>query len=251
MSKTSEIMSRTQEIKAGFSAVVSDFDDVSRACSEKFLEIAQRCAAEDMTDLAMAVLLSSQYVTNFANVALGSLDIFKRNVDAQLQAIAGAVGDVLQESVEEVARADARTAAVRANLSSKVTVLAAQVSSLEGKAADLEIKLQRRCEDPTYDKEIRALVWAMNDGHCVYCDVDLVETASEDGSDKDRVFHVEHIVAKAHGGPDHVHNYAPSCCRCNLQKATKSHLEFMKIKRGAGALRLVVSNEVANEEVAV
>ncbi|HTS27552.1 MAG TPA: HNH endonuclease signature motif containing protein [Bryobacteraceae bacterium] len=60
------------------------------------------------------------------------------------------------------------------------------------------------------DAATRDLVRRRADGRCEYCR--LRQEHSE------LTHHVEHIIAKQHGGSDDVENLALSCHRCNLHK---------------------------------
>lgn len=60
------------------------------------------------------------------------------------------------------------------------------------------------------DAATRALVRRRADDRCEYC---LLRQAHSD-----LTHHVEHIVAKQHGGSDHPDNLALACHRCNLRK---------------------------------
>jgi 5-methylcytosine-specific restriction endonuclease McrA len=58
------------------------------------------------------------------------------------------------------------------------------------------------------DAPTRALLWARAGGRCEYCRVhqDHVELSH----------HIEHIVARKHGGADDLSNLCVACERCNL-----------------------------------
>jgi hypothetical protein len=56
----------------------------------------------------------------------------------------------------------------------------------------------------------RELVWRCASGRCEYC---LLRQEHSQ-----LTHHVEHIVAKQHGGSDEADNLALACHRCNLQK---------------------------------
>jgi len=60
------------------------------------------------------------------------------------------------------------------------------------------------------DGEVRELVRRRANNRCEYC---LLQQAYSD-----LTHHVEHIVAKSHGGSDDLGNLALSCQRCNLRK---------------------------------
>jgi hypothetical protein len=62
------------------------------------------------------------------------------------------------------------------------------------------------------DAATRSLVWTRAQGHCEYCRLhqDHAELAH----------HVEHIVARKHGGTDDPANLCLACERCNLFKGS-------------------------------
>ena len=61
------------------------------------------------------------------------------------------------------------------------------------------------------DAAIRLLVWERAANRCEYCRLHQDEYEYQ-------TFHVEHIIAKQHGGDDDLFNLAWSCDRCNLFK---------------------------------
>jgi 5-methylcytosine-specific restriction endonuclease McrA len=85
--------------------------------------------------------------------------------------------------------------------------------------------------------EVRAKVWAITDGRCIYCDVEL--TRERDPNEPHRCFEVDHIVAKANGGPDHISNYVPSCSRCNCSKSDRSVFQFLRQRHAQPDLKVV------------
>lgn len=62
------------------------------------------------------------------------------------------------------------------------------------------------------DAGTRRLVRQRADGRCEYCR--LPEAADE------WPFHVDHIIARVHGGGDELNNLSWSCTQCNLHKAS-------------------------------
>lgn len=77
--------------------------------------------------------------------------------------------------------------------------------------------------DPA-DPAVRKAVWDMTDGECVFCHVQM--TANIMLPHAPTQFHVDHIVPKAHGGPDHLANYAPTCRSCNIKKGAQPFAQF-------------------------
>jgi hypothetical protein len=61
------------------------------------------------------------------------------------------------------------------------------------------------------DAALRALVWRRAGGRCEYCRL------HQDDADF-LLFHVEHIIAKQHGGSDDADNLCLSCPECNWAK---------------------------------
>lgn len=93
--------------------------------------------------------------------------------------------------------------------------------------------------------EVRKHVWSITNGKCFYCDVELTE--GRDETEPHRNFCVDHLVAKANGGPDHKSNYVPACFRCNTGKCATSYVEFVRKKNFAPMLKVVGGTD---EEVA-
>ena len=54
---------------------------------------------------------------------------------------------------------------------------------------------------------------------CLYCEADLAETGT----------HVEHQVALSRGGRNDAANIALTCPRCNRDKGTMTHEEFLEV----------------------
>lgn len=86
------------------------------------------------------------------------------------------------------------------------------------------------------DRSVREQVAALTDSRCFYCDADL---------DQEK-FHVDHIVPKAAGGPDHIANYVPACAKCNGSKGDRPFAPFfLKAKSGQPQLTVVSNQEDA------
>lgn len=95
------------------------------------------------------------------------------------------------------------------------------VEAERAKVADLTLRVK---EHALHNPAIREQVWAITDGRCFYCDVELIRERV--ASDPSRTFCIDHIVPKSNGGPDHTSNYVPACQRCNSSKSSKSFVEF-------------------------
>jgi 5-methylcytosine-specific restriction endonuclease McrA len=89
--------------------------------------------------------------------------------------------------------------------------------------------------------EVRAQVWAITDGRCIYCDVEM--TRERDPENPNRCFEVDHIVARSIGGPDHLSNYVPACHECNTSKSAKSIFRFLANRQALPGLRVVGGSE--------
>ena len=61
------------------------------------------------------------------------------------------------------------------------------------------------------DDALRAFVWARAGSRCEYCRLHQDEYEYQ-------TFHVEHIIAKQHGGPDDPDNLCLACSECNWAK---------------------------------
>jgi tetrahydromethanopterin S-methyltransferase subunit G len=95
----------------------------------------------------------------------------------------------------------------------------------------------RHREHAINSPEVREKVWAITDGRCIYCDVEM--TRERDPAEPNRCFEVDHIVAKSNGGPDHLSNYVPACHQCNTSKSAKSIFRFLANKQALPGLRIV------------
>jgi hypothetical protein len=60
-------------------------------------------------------------------------------------------------------------------------------------------------------RSLRQFVRERAGGRCEYCHI-------PDRGEPSATFHVEHILAKQHGGSDRPHNRCWSCHRCNFRK---------------------------------
>ena len=104
-------------------------------------------------------------------------------------------------------------------------------SIAEARVAELTERLK---EHAIHDPEVREAVWKMTGGKCFYCEVELIRCAGDE-QDRSRCFHIDHIVAKSRGGPDHLSNYVPACERCNISKNAKSFVEFLAWRKAQQA----------------
>lgn len=77
------------------------------------------------------------------------------------------------------------------------------------------------------DPKVREAVWAMTGGRCWHCEHALHRTDAEH-TDATRLFHIDHLVAKDNGGPDHISNYVPACQPCNIAKGARPYVEFTR-----------------------
>jgi 5-methylcytosine-specific restriction endonuclease McrA len=97
-------------------------------------------------------------------------------------------------------------------------------STLKGEQSKVTQLTARLSEHAINSPTVREKVWAITDGKCFYCSIEL--TREKDFSEPHRCFHVDHIVPKSVGGPDHMSNYLPACERCNVSKNAKPFVEF-------------------------
>lgn len=136
----------------------------------------------------------------------------------------------------QIARLAAKTSLVKskaddlaAKMANAFSLLNQQICALEAVRASMMSESRLRKHSPN-DPDVRRAVWAIADGKCFYCDHALARS-SEDLGEHYREFHVDHIVAKANGGPDHISNYVPACDACNMAKSAKPFAEFYVSKR--------------------
>lgn len=106
--------------------------------------------------------------------------------------------------------------------------LEAEVKSLQNALALAQADARAR-EHPQNRPDIRRQVWEMTGGECFYCRSPLkhpTDTPASDLLGGVPSMHVDHIVPKDAGGPDHICNYVPACQSCNSTKSAKPFVEF-------------------------
>lgn len=62
------------------------------------------------------------------------------------------------------------------------------------------------------DAETKTLVWTRAEGRCEYCRIQQAHV--------ELTHHIEHIIARKHGGSDDPSNLCVACERCNLFKGS-------------------------------
>ena len=70
-------------------------------------------------------------------------------------------------------------------------------------------------QGPLYQNKLRSFIFSRSGGKCVYCGAKATE--------------IDHIVPRAKGGTNSVHNLAASCKACNQMKSNKTLKEFGKL----------------------
>lgn len=105
---------------------------------------------------------------------------------------------------------------------------AAELASAKRQIDALTARLK---EHACHNAEVREAVWSITGGRCFYCDTELVKSGPIDvgaPGARGNIFHIDHIVPKDAGGPDHLSNYVPACHSCNSSKGAKSYVEFTR-----------------------
>jgi hypothetical protein len=90
---------------------------------------------------------------------------------------------------------------------------------------------ERLKEHALNSPEVREAVWAITAGKCFYCEIELVRGEGVGPADQKRLFHVDHLVPKILGGPDHIANYVPACHSCNSSKHARHFAEFVMSRK--------------------
>lgn len=107
-------------------------------------------------------------------------------------------------------------------------------SEHEAKARVAELT-ERLKEHALNDADVRDKVWAITGGRCFYCEIELVRGMVVEPADQKRQFHVDHLVPKILGGPDHIANYVPACHSCNSSKHARHFAEFVMSRKAQQA----------------
>jgi hypothetical protein len=116
-------------------------------------------------------------------------------------------------------------------------------------AEDVAALAHRLKQHAPHSSDVRETVWNMTGGKCFHCEVELIRNGeAEQATDRSRVFHVDHLVPKSVGGPDHLSNYVPACERCNISKGAKSYVEF-RATRAQPVQLTVIEGGAALQEV--
>lgn len=82
------------------------------------------------------------------------------------------------------------------------------------------------------------LVLGYSDSRCVYCGCPLVRMRDRDKQPEASVLHIEHLVARKHGGCHREINLLASCAMCNNHKGNWDWLEWRRAPSEAEALAL-------------
>jgi 5-methylcytosine-specific restriction endonuclease McrA len=203
------------------------FDDLG-SLSEELLEVynsADHICGEGARN---AVWRNSQIAT----MRYADKEALKERVEQLVMSLTHDDGSFLQTChmhAGDVAGAKSRVEELKTRFSALWNSQAKQVdhlsSSLKGERSKVTQLTARLSEHAINRPDVRDKVWAITDGRCFYCEIELTRERCAD--EPNRCFHVEHIVAKSNGGPDHISNYVPSCHRCNMSKGTKPFAEFI------------------------
>lgn len=86
-------------------------------------------------------------------------------------------------------------------------------------------------ENSARNPNVRRRVFEMNDGQCHYCDRKISIQCDDRSPGDALVMHIDHIVPRHAGGPDHIANFVPSCGPCNQAKGTRTYIEFVTESR--------------------
>ena len=100
---------------------------------------------------------------------------------------------------------------------------------------------------PINDPSVRASVWALTNGKCAYCDLQIYRDG--EAPINQARFVVEHVVPSSMGGPDNLANYVPACMSCNSSKGDRHVLTLIR-KMQKRQLELVVENPKMPERLA-
>lgn len=147
-----------------------------------------------------------------------------------------AVTMVLGGAAEDILGYAGKADAIRRALSNVFVAIGQKVVALDQKVRAYE---RRAKEHAVNNASVREEVFNSTGGLCFYCEVQLWDTSSgpADGMDPACQFHIDHIVPKTHGGPDHISNYVPSCQKCNSSKSDRPFVQYMK--RRSTKLRVI------------
>lgn len=184
-------------------------------------EHVQWSSAEQYSELSALTRLLAGLLSEAARkipISIGdSINYLHKTVDAKVEQLATEYEQKLASCIKEAAQAAA-----------KLDGMSSQVAAIRGHRDELQSKISYLTARTAFDPGVRDRVFAMTNGRCFYCDTELVVAgpALEDGAAK--VMHIDHLVPKSAGGPDHITNYVPACGPCNTAKNGRPYLEFIR-----------------------
>lgn len=154
----------------------------------------------------------------------------------------GVLFDNLDIAFAELTDTAARARQIRKEAIDQLSTLALEVLRMGDRLRAIE---GRKVEHLQNDPSVRRRVWEMTDGKCIYCSTPLYAPGETDvvlaPDIPQKPFHVDHIVPKDAGGPDHICNYVPACQTCNISKSNKPFAEF--VTKREVKLRVVGASE--------
>lgn len=214
----------------------------------KILEASEALSAE--SDIAEDI--KGEYTRNAIARNTGAVNVVsKSNAESALDRI----GSLLvswsfndRTMINHVDGMGARAYYIAEKIKAACMDLAQRYANLEKQLAAAEASTsaaqERLREHSSSNENVRKQILNLTGGRCFYCDVEVVpySTFRHAGIDREKELHIDHIVPKSSGGPDHISNYVPSCAKCNYTKGSMSFLEFVKLREqqhGDRALKVI------------
>ncbi len=192
--------------------------DLTRGLARKYNDVED---AVDHLYRCCAVLTMEWTAANFnergklfPRVEGASIDVASAASEAMLEA-SKFRRELINDIAEHEAKARSEIASLKENLEraqSECRRLMYEVSKTAGRTKEA------RASDPS----VRQAVLEMSGSKCFYCQADLTKGEVS--------YHVDHLVPKAHGGPDTLRNFVASCAACNMQKSDGHVVQFMRRK---------------------
>jgi len=187
-----------------------------------------------------ALTALNRVLTNLVSVSAESIQVtVGKAIDHMFSAINREANQLAVDYEARLAKASKEASQATAKLHG----MQSQIAAIQEHRDELQEKINYLTARTALDAGVRDRVFAMTNGRCFYCDSGLVMTGSDSDAGAATVMHIDHIVPKSAGGPDHLTNYVPACGPCNLAKNGRPYLEFIRDRHPR--LKLVVSTEGA------
>jgi 5-methylcytosine-specific restriction endonuclease McrA len=232
---------RDEGFQKAIERMIDSFDDVSEMAKSVAADIAKQTVERNYSYHVLAQMKDHDSRASFLAEALRGAALEDHSMSYDARSVVGAIWNKKAEFEALCAVASE----MLQSMHEKWTISLESHAASERRVAELTERLK---EHALNSPEVREAVWAITGGKCFYCEIELVRGEGVNPADQKRLFHVDHLVPKILGGPDHIANYVPSCHSCNSSKHARHFAEFVmsrKAKQEPPLLTVIEGGAVA------